>query len=93
MIKIDNEKLAKIYMNMINRLIKNYTRGFFIYTAIFQKNLDMDINKADDEVNGIWQECVAGKKTMMQFIAATNEYERLILRGLALYKGRKKYLP
>lgn len=90
MTKIPNEKLAALYIKMICRLNKEYIRGFFMWVSIFQKNMDMDINKADDKVNTVWQECVEGKATMMQFVVAINEYERLILKALAMYKNRGK---
>lgn len=90
MTKIPNEKLATLYIKMICRLNKEYTRGFFVWISIFQKNMDVDINKADDAVNTLWQECVEGKATMMQFVVAINEYERLIRKGMAMYKNRGK---
>lgn len=92
MTKIPNEKLAALYIKMICRLNKDYIRGFFMWASIFQKNLDMDINRADDAVNALWQECVEGKAMMMQFVVAINEYESLIRKGYAVYvyKGRKK---
>lgn len=89
MTKVPNEKLAALYIKMICRLNKEYVRHFFMWISIFQKNMDMDINKADDTVNTLWQECVEGKATLIRFIGAVNEYERLIRKGLAIYKGRK----
>lgn len=88
--KIPNEKLAALYIKMICRLNKEYIRGFFIWVSIFQKNLDMDINKADDAVNTLWQECVDGKATLMKFIGAIKEYERIILKGYAVYKYKNR---
>lgn len=93
MTKIPNEKLASLYIKMIYRLNKAYIRGFFMWVSIFQKNLDMDINKADDTVNTVWQECTEGKATLVQFIGAVKEYERIILKGFGLYKNRKIARP
>lgn len=90
MTKIPNEKLSDLYIKMICRLNKEYVRGFFMWISIFQKNMDVDINKADDEVNTIWQQCIEGKATLMKFIGAVKEYERLVLKGYAVYKNRGK---
>lgn len=88
MTKIPNEKLAALYIKMICRLNKGYIRGFFMWASIFQKNMDMDINKADDAVNTAWRECIDGTATLVRFILAVKEYERLVLKGFGVYKNR-----
>lgn len=89
MTKIPNEKLAALYIKMICRLNEGYVRGFFMWISIFHKNMDMDINKADDTVNTLWQECIDGRASLVRFIGAVNEYERLVRKGLMIYKSRK----
>lgn len=88
MTQISNDKLADIYIKMICRLNKEYIRGFFMWASIFHKNMDMAINKADDEVNTLWHECLEGKASLVRFIGAVKTYERLVLKGFGVYKNR-----
>ncbi len=90
MTKIPNDKMAILYGNMMRKLNKGYVRGFYMWLSIFYKGIDKQITDADNQIDAVWERCIEGKASLMEFIGALNLYEEYMLKGYELYKNRSK---
>ena len=88
--QIPNDKMATLYGNMMHKLSKRYSRGFYMWISIFYKGLDKQLTDADNKINAAWERCIEGKASLMEFIGALNLYEECMLKGYKLYKNRRK---
>lgn len=86
--KIADKKLCDLYTKMVTKLGEEYTRGAFIYIQLFFKDDEKKINDADAEINRIWQECVGGKATLLDFLRALEKYKEVSIKGVTRYKSR-----
>ena len=82
-IKIDDKKLCILYTKMVTELGEHYKRGTWTYIEIFYKELEQGINAIDARINRIWENCINGEATLLEFIRALESYKKYALHAFS----------
>ncbi len=90
MTKIPNDKLCSMYKKMFDKLGKEYPLRFYMWLSIFHKDIDKKLLEADIKINAVWERCIEGQASLMEFIGALNLYKDYMLKGYKLYENREK---
>ncbi len=88
--QISNDKLCSMYKNMFEKLGKEYPFKFYMWISIFHKDIDEKLLEADIKINAVWERCIEGKASLMEFIGALNLYKGYMLKGYKIYETRNK---
>ncbi len=83
---IPDETLRDIYLNTMNKINDSYIKGTTKYIQEHNKQLDTEINNADDRVNEIWQRCNKGEASIKDFEDVLNTYQSLYLKAIDIKK-------
>ena len=84
---ISDENLRDIYLEVMNMINEGYIEGTTKHIQEHNKQLDAEINKADDRVNEVWQECNKGEASLKDFEDALNTYQDLYLKAIDIKKS------
>ncbi len=85
---ISDETLLGIYEKAMDKINVGYIAGTTPYIQEYNKQLDTEINKADDKVNEVWKGCNKGKASIEDFKSALYSYEKLYLNGIESFKSK-----
>ena len=83
---ISDEDLQDVFLETMSKVNKSYIEGAIYYIQEHHKDLDAEINKADDRVNEVWKECNAGEASIETFNSALASYESPYLEAIKLYE-------
>ncbi len=86
---IPNDKMAALYGNMMRKLSRGYTKGCYSWLSIFYKGVYKEITEAEGKIDAVWECCIEGKASLIEFIGALNLYEEHMSKGYKLYNNRK----
>jgi len=83
---ISDEALRDIYLEALNKINNSYIEGTIKYIQEHHKELDAEINMADDRINELWGKCNEGKASIEDFKTALIVYETLYIQAINLNK-------
>lgn len=86
--KITENKISIVFDNMMNRLNVDYPLGFYDWLRTYRKDLYLKLESADDTVNAVWEKCLVGEASLLDFVGVGKIFERLMLQGYELMRGR-----
>ncbi len=88
-IKIDDKKLCTLYTKMVTELGGQYKGGTYAYIAIFYKDIEKGLNSLDARINRIWESCIKGEATLLDFLRALDSYKKYALRAFNKREKRR----
>ncbi|MCP4254050.1 MAG: hypothetical protein GY775_11700 [Candidatus Scalindua sp.] len=84
---ISDEMLLSIYHKAMDKINVGYIAGTTPYIQKHNKPLDIEINKADDRVNEVWQRCNKGEASLDDFKDALGTYQSLYLKAIDIKRA------
>ena len=88
---ISDEVLQDLFLETMNKINNEYLTGTVKYIQEHHKDLDDDIDKADNRINEVWKECNKGEANIEDFKTALDSYQTLYLEAIELFESKKVY--
>ncbi len=85
--RISDEILQDLFLETMNRINDKYLAGTINYTNENHKDLDAEINKADDKINEVWKLCNEGAASIEDFRDTLDLYKNLFTEAISLFKS------
>ena len=74
---ISDETLLDVYQKVMDKINASCITGTTPNIQEHNKQLDTEINNADDRVNEVWKRCNKGEASLKEFEAILNTYQAL----------------
>jgi hypothetical protein len=87
---ISDETLLDVYQKVMDKINASCITGTTPNIQEHNKQLDTEINNADDRVNDVWQRCNKGEVSLKDFEAILNTYQALYLKAIDI---KRKSIP
>jgi len=88
LIPIEDEMIRDIFLEAMHNISDSYIQGTLTYIGEHHKELNDEINKADDRINEIWKACNHDRVSIGEFRDALSSYEKLYLEAIKLFKNQ-----
>ena len=85
---ISDEALQDLFLETMDRINDEYLAGTVKYIQEHHKDLDDEVNKADDRINEVWQKCNNGEASIVDFRNALSSYENLYSKSIELFRNQ-----
>lgn len=86
--RISDEVLQDLFLETMNRINDVYTSGTIRYIEEHHKDLNSEIDRADENINEIWRKCNNGGASIESFKGALDSYQTLYLEAIELFKSK-----
>ena len=83
---ISNEALQDLFLETMDRINDEYLAGTIKYIQEHHKDIDDEIDKADNRINDVWQKCNNCEAVIEDFKGALDLYANLYLKAIGVYK-------
>jgi hypothetical protein len=84
LVKLENDTLAKLYDQMLNRVNLVYKEGFYAWTMKERPDIAKRLEILDKQINEVWEKCITGDASMDMFKAGVKLYEDCVRKSLLL---------
>lgn len=85
---ISDEVLQGLFLETMQTINNFYITGTIKYIEDNHKDLEGDINNADNKINEVWKKGNKGEANIEDFKTALDSYRNLYLKAIELFKSK-----
>lgn len=85
---IGNIDLEVIFKSTLAKINEVYTEGTMGFIRESYADLDGQLSTMEETIDNLWESCLKGTSRLGDFKAAMDQYSKLYLKAIDLYKNR-----